>query len=71
MFYACVHVCLVVNGKALSFDPNNARSTQNINEGTGSVINYIQPKSVQNWLKNQFFKKGLVYFILCGTVCFS
>ena len=47
---------------SLSFDPNNAIFTQNIHEDTGCVINYIRPTSVQNWLKNKFFKKGLVYF---------
>ena len=40
---------------SLSFDPSNAILMQNIHEGMGHVINYIRVKSVQNWLKNQFF----------------
>ena len=48
----------------VSFDPNNVLLTQNIHENMGRAINYIRPKSVQNWLKNPFFKKGLVYFKL-------
>ena len=35
-----------------SFDPNNAKFTQNVHECTGRVNSYIRPKSVQNWLEN-------------------
>ena len=63
--YVCMYVCICVwmlMEGSLSFGPNNAILTQNIHEDTGCVINYIRPTSVQNWLKNKFFKKGLVYF---------
>ena len=37
---------------SLSFDLNDAKFTQHINEWcTGRVASYIRPKSVQNWLK--------------------
>ena len=66
--YACMHVCiyvcmysmyacLLMKG-SLSFAPNNAKFTQNFHEGTGHVNRYIRSKSVQIYLKNQFFKKG-------------
>ena len=56
MLYVCVW--MLMKG-SLSFDSNNAILTQNIHEGMGHVINYIQLISVQNWLKNQFFKTGV------------
>ena len=41
-----MHVCLFMKG-SLSFDPNNAKFTQNIHEGMAHVKRYIGPKSVQ------------------------
>ena len=54
----CMYVWMLMKG-SLSFDPNNAKFTQNIHECTRCVNSYIRPKSVQNWLKNQF-KCGLL-----------
>ena len=68
--YVYMYVCMYVNEGSLSFDPNNAKFTQNVHEGTGRVNNYVRPKSVQNWLKNEFFTKELVYFKL-WMACFS
>ena len=69
MLYVCMYVRLLMKG-SLSFDPNNAKFTQNIHESTRHVNSCIRQKSVQNWLKSQFFKKGSVYFKL-RTACFS
>ena len=57
---------------SISFDPNDAKFTQKINECVGRVMHYIRPKTVQNWLKNQFFFfiKELVAMKL-HTKCFS
>ena len=55
MLYACV--CLLMKG-FVSFDPNNAKFTQKTDECSGRVMHYIPPKTVQNWLKNQFFIRG-------------
>ena len=52
-----LYVCMYVNERLPQFDPNNAIFTQDIHEGTGRVNSYIRLKSVQNWLKNQFFKR--------------
>ena len=40
MLYACMYVCLLMKG-SLSFDPNNAKFTQNIHDHTGHVKRYI------------------------------
>ena len=47
---------------SVSFYLNNAIFTQSIREGSGHVKCYIRQKIVQNWLKNQCFKKRSVYF---------
>ena len=36
---------------SVTFDPNNAKFTQKIDDCEGWVINFIQPKTVQNWLE--------------------
>ena len=47
---------------SVSFDPNDAIFAQNFHEGMGCVNSCIRPKLVQNWLKNQFKKKGVCYY---------
>ena len=61
--YVCMCVCLffLLMKGSFSFDPNNVNFTQKIDECSRRVMHYIPPKTVQNWLKNQFFKKGLVF----------
>ena len=36
---------------SITFDANNAKFTQKIDDCGGWVINFIRPKTVQNWLK--------------------
>ena len=48
----------------VSFDPNNPKFTQKIEECTGRVINSIQPKAVQNGLKNV-----CMHVCVCLFVC--
>ena len=57
----CVCVCLLKKG-SISFDPNNAKFSQKINECSGHVNRCIRPKTVQNWLKNDFLKRGQSIF---------
>ena len=64
----CVCVCLLMKG-SISFDSNNTKFTQKIDECSGRVMHYILPKTVQNWLKNQFSIKGSVYFKLLNVAC--
>ena len=67
MLYVCMYVfmhvfaCFLTKGPA-SFDPNNAKFTQKMDECLGLVMLYIPQKTVQNWLKNQFIEKGSVHF---------
>ena len=58
--YVCVFVLLMKG--SISFDPNNAKFTQKIDEYSERVMHYIPPKMVQNWLKDQFFGKGVSLF---------
>ena len=50
MLYACMRVCLLMKG-SVSFDLNNTKFTQKIDECSGCVIHYILLKTMQNWLK--------------------
>ena len=50
-FFFFLFVCLLMKG-SFRFDPNDAQFTQKIEECMGRVINCIQPKTVQDWLKN-------------------
>ena len=45
--YVCMYDCWLMKG-SLSFDPNNAKFTQNIHEYTERVNNYNRLKLVQN-----------------------
>ena len=44
----CLFVCYKKG--SVTFDPNNAKFKQKINDRTGRVIHFSRP--VQNWLKN-------------------
>ena len=68
MYVCCLFVLLVKC--SISFDPNNAKFTQKINVFMGRVMHYIRLKKVQNWMKNQFFKKGSAAMKL-HTKCFG
>ena len=42
MLYVCVFVCLLMKG-SFSFDPNDAKFTQKIDEWSGRAVHYILP----------------------------
>ena len=43
--YVCLFVCFKKG--SISFDPNNAKFTQKIDDCMGRVINFIRPKTMQ------------------------
>ena len=57
--FVCLFVCLLMKG-SVSFDPDNTKFTPKIDEWSGRVMLYIPLKTVQNWLKNEFFRKRSV-----------
>ena len=46
-----MYVFVCYKKSSVTFDPNNAKFTQKIDDCGGWVINFIRPKTVQNWLK--------------------
>ena len=63
--FVCYKKCSV------TFDPNNAKFTQNIDDCEGWVMNFIRPKTVQNWLEKtvlgHYEKVHFVYRWLVGA----
>ena len=57
----CVCVCLLKKAPSvlIQITPN---SHKKINECSGHVNRCIRPKTVQNWLKNNFLKRGQSIF---------